>query len=510
MKKLCLLLAAVMLLGAFVCACDSGSGDSVTTPADTTTPAPAETTPAETTPAETTPAETTPAETTPAETTPVQPGTAQIPESIKILAIGNSFSVDAMEYVYHIAKKAGVKEIVLGNLYIGGCDLATHLSNARSNATAYTYYKNTKGAWTTTKSFTFEKGLTDEKWDVITLQQSSKTSGVTTSYGKMLTNLIDIVEQKKTNPDARLIWHMTWAYQQDSTHSSFPTYGRDQQKMYDMIVNAVKECILTEPRITGVIPNGTAIQNARTSFIGDTITRDGYHLNKTLGRYIAGLCYFSAITGVDISDLTFTPAADITPEVMAMAKDAVKDALAKPYEVTKSTHTTGKWTGGNAAANDESKQVVEAADCFEADKTLASAVGVDLTKYALLEYEYIENAYYYCTKGVGLTYPKSSASTYKQNVCFKRMYTKEEIPEGAVIICDAGWQYRPEKWQTNTASKSGDRPGMVTANIVKIDAAWWGDCNYMALNLAANPKADISGYYAAAASHVRIYVPKAN
>ena len=28
--------------------------------------------------------------------------------------------------------------------------------------------------------------------------------------------------------------------------------------------------------------------------------------------------------------------------------------------------------------------------------------------------------------------------------------------------------------------------------------------------LAANPKADISGYYAAAASHVRIYVPKAN
>ena len=505
MKKICLLMAAVMLLGAFVCACDSGDSGADTTPADTT-PA----SPAETTPAETTPAETTLAATTPAETTPIVPVPAAVPESIKILAIGNSFSVDAMEYVYQIARKAGVKTVVLGNLYIGGCDLTTHLSHARSNATAYTYYKNTKGAWTTTKNVTFEKGLTDEKWDVITLQQSSKTSGLTASYGKVLTTLIDIVQQKKTNPDARLIWHMTWAYQQDSTHSSFPNYDRDQQKMYNMIVNAVKECILTEPRISGVIPNGTAIQNARTSFIGDTITRDGYHLNKTLGRYIAGLCYFSATTGVDISDLTFVPAADITPEVLAMAKDAVKDALAKPYEVTQSAHTTGTWIGGADVANSESKQVVEAADCLEADKALAANVGVDLANYVLLEYEFIENAYYYCTKGTGLTYPKSSASTYKQNVCTKRMYTKQEIPEGSVIICDAGWQYRPEKWQTNTAAKSGDRPGMVSTNITKIDAAWWGDCNYMALNLAANPKADISGYYAAGPSHVRIYVPKAN
>ena len=333
MKKLCLLMAVIMLLGAFVCACDSGADDTVTTPADTT-------------PAETTPADTTPAETTPAETTPVEPDKVEVPETLKILAIGNSFSVDAMEYVYQIAKNAGVKTIVLGNLYIGGCNLATHLSNARTSKAAYTYYKNTKGSWTSTKKVSLEKGLTDEDWDVITLQQVSGQSGITTSYRNMLSGLIDFVEQKKTNPDARLVWHMTWAYQQDSTHSSFSSYDKNQKKMYDMIVNAVKECILTEPRITGVIPNGTAIQNARTSFIGDTITRDGYHLNKTLGRYIAGLCYFSAITGVDISEITYTPASDVTPEVMAMVKDAVKDALAKPYEITQSTHTTGTWIGG--------------------------------------------------------------------------------------------------------------------------------------------------------------------
>ncbi len=496
-----------MLLGVLVCACDNADGGGAdTTPVDTsgnTTPVSPADTSGDTTPEA-------PTETTPAETTPPEPTPVAIPESIKILAIGNSFSVDAMEYVFQIAKRAGVKSIVLGNLYIGGCDLATHLSHARANDAAYTYYKNTTGAWKTTKSVTFEKGLTDEKWDVITLQQSSKTSGINSSYGRMLTGLIDIVEQKKTNPDARLVWHMTWAYQQDSTHSSFPNYDKDQQKMYDMIITATKECILTEPRFSGVIPSGTAIQNARTSFVGDTLTRDGYHLNKTLGRYIAGLCYFSAITGVDISDLTFVPAADITEEVREMAKDAVKDALAKPYEITTSTHTTGTWAGAPASGNSESKQVVEAADCLEADKALAAGVGVDLSGYTLLEYEYIENAYYYCTKGTGLTYPASSAGTYKENVCFKRMYSKTEIPEGAVIICDAGWQYRPEKWQTNDAKKSGSRPGMVSAGIVKIDAAWWGDCNYMALNLSSDPKTDISGYYAAGPSHVRIYVPKTN
>ena len=40
---------------------------------------------------------------------------------LKILAIGNSFSVDAMQYVYQIAQEAGIKNITLGNLCIDEC-----------------------------------------------------------------------------------------------------------------------------------------------------------------------------------------------------------------------------------------------------------------------------------------------------------------------------------------------------------------------------------------------------
>ena len=45
---------------------------------------------------------------------------------LKILTIGNSFSVDCMEFVYQIAKAAGVEKIKLGNLYISGCSLGKH------------------------------------------------------------------------------------------------------------------------------------------------------------------------------------------------------------------------------------------------------------------------------------------------------------------------------------------------------------------------------------------------
>ena len=64
-------------------------------------------------------------------------------KSLKVLAIGNSFSDDAMQYVYEVATDAGIEKVTLGKLYIGGCSLATHLSNAKENKSAYDYKVNT-------------------------------------------------------------------------------------------------------------------------------------------------------------------------------------------------------------------------------------------------------------------------------------------------------------------------------------------------------------------------------
>ena len=91
------------------------------------------------------------------------------PKSLKILAIGNSFSTDSMQYLYQIAKNAGVEEIVLGNLYYGGCSLDEHYAYGTNDITSYTYYKNTTGTWGSTKNYKMSDAVKDEDWDYISL-----------------------------------------------------------------------------------------------------------------------------------------------------------------------------------------------------------------------------------------------------------------------------------------------------------------------------------------------------
>lgn len=243
-------------------------------------------------------------------------------KSLKILAIGNSFSIDGMHYLYDIAKNAGVEEIILGNLAIGGCSLATHLSRFKDRVNDYIYFKNVNGVWEENHSKDVFYGLHDEKWDYISLQQSSGYSGIAKTYKESLEELIEKVQENKSNLDAKLVWHMTWAYQANSTHPAFESYDNDQSKMYKMIVEAVKENVVSNSLFEVIIPAGTAIQNARKGPIGDTLTVDGFHLSQPLGRYIAGLTWYGAITKGLIDKVTFNPTSlDV--------KDYVKRALAK-------------------------------------------------------------------------------------------------------------------------------------------------------------------------------------
>ena len=187
-----------------------------------------------------------------------------------------------------------------------------------------------------------------------------------------------------------------------------------------------------------------------------------------------------------------------------MAKEAVINSMKYPYQVTNSTYTSGTWEKDPAA---NSTTIVLPEDCYEADKALATSLGINLDDYVLLIYDYLENQYYYSTKGSGTTKPSSSGSTYQQNICTAKIFTKEEIPENSIIICDSGWQYRPELWVSLTV-KATTRPSMVTDNIKLLDKNFWGSNQYFAFNIAASPKTNISAYYAAAASHVRVYIPK--
>ena len=56
--------------------------------------------------------------------------------SLKVLAIGNSFSVDAVTYLWSICRQAGVIKLVVGNANIGGCSLDKHASMMESGEAA--------------------------------------------------------------------------------------------------------------------------------------------------------------------------------------------------------------------------------------------------------------------------------------------------------------------------------------------------------------------------------------
>lgn len=252
-------------------------------------------------------------------------------KTMKILAIGNSFSVDAMEHLYAVAKAEGVQEIVLGNLYVGGCTLGMHLNYAQQDDPKYIYYKNTTGTWEKTEQSTLLQGLQDEQWDLITMQQGSAASGFPDTYG-MLDKLISYVNENKTNPDAKLAWHMTWAYQGNSTHKSFPDYGNNQQTMYMSIVNAVQKVIVPNDAFSMVLPVGTAVQNARTGHLGDTLTRDGHHLND-MGRLIASYTWYAMLDGQPLQTLNIDRIATTDADKL-MVVAAVNAAVKNPYTVT--------------------------------------------------------------------------------------------------------------------------------------------------------------------------------
>lgn len=261
-------------------------------------------------------------------------------KTLKVLAIGNSFSADAVAHLKGIMTAAGMKSFVIGNAAIGGCSLDKHWSLARSGAAEYGYSKQTH-AGKTSKTSSLEAAVTDESWDVIVLQQVSNTSGVPSTYAN-LDNMINFVTEKATNPDVKLLFHMTWAYQNGFQKAAFAeNYNNDQLTMYNAIADTVASEVMSKDAIVDVIPSGTAVQNLRTSYLGDTITRDGTHMSYDIGRYTVGLTWLVKLTGASLDNFWWVP--DEYPAVLAdiaVIKEAVMNAVNEPLLITESQYPT--------------------------------------------------------------------------------------------------------------------------------------------------------------------------
>ena len=253
-------------------------------------------------------------------------------KTVRILAIGNSFSQDAVEqYLHELAEAEGISTII-GNMFIGGCSLERHVKNARDNAPAYAYRKiGTDGKKREKGKMSLEAVLADEAWDYVSLQQASPFSGMYETYEASLPELIEYVKArlpKKT----KLMLHQTWAYASTSKHSGFKNYNCSQLTMYQAIADAVKKAAKAN-KIKIVIPSGTAIQNARTSFIGDHLNRDGYHLDVKIGRYTAACTWFERIFKHNVVGNPYAPEG-LDEARKTVAQKAAHAAVKHPYKVT--------------------------------------------------------------------------------------------------------------------------------------------------------------------------------
>ena len=403
---------------------------------------------------------------------------------LKILTIGNSFSVDCMQFVYEIAKAAGIEKVKLGNLYISGCSLSKHLTNAKSDAKAYTFYTNETGKWVTNNNCKLSTGIKYDNWDFISFQQASGSSGKADTYDT-LNELLPIVEGHCTNPNVEFLWHMTWAYQGDSTHSSFPDYDSDQMTMYNAILDAVKTKIVPNSKFSRIIPNGTAVQNARTSYLGDTLTRDGYHMSKDKGRVLAGITVVATTVGIpwDTIDLSHVCS---DANFVKVALESAKNAVATPFAVTQSA-ITKKEDSGNTVS------------------TEITDPNIDPTKYDRVTLTLNKNAYYNSTKGTTLTSNNDTAAKFFATQTF----TKETLPVGSIIVIADGWKYRPEAWKGTAKTSSAKRPAEVTTQMVTVTEDWWGEWTTRGFNIAKTNGGSLTNYTNDQINEViQIYIPK--
>ena len=273
-------------------------------------------------------------------------------QKLRVLMIGNSFSQDTVCWLAQIAKDVGfaTSDIAIGNLMIGGCTLETHYQNAQSNAKAYLFDYYVGGQWTygvVGKEVTMKDGIRHTDWDFICLQQQSGNSGNIASYNSNLDGLIEYVKANAIKKDVKLVWNMTWAYPTGSGWFG-GLYNNDQMTMYNSIVNAVQQKIVTNDNFCTFSPAGTAIQNGRTSYIGDDYrgdsddtldewNRDGAHLSVYEGRFTSSLTMFCTLTGYMPNEISYLPPNVDEKEGMVI-RESVTNALRNPFAVTSSQY----------------------------------------------------------------------------------------------------------------------------------------------------------------------------
>lgn len=234
---------------------------------------------------------------------------------MKVLSIGNSFSEDAQRYLSRLAKHNG-EELLTVNLMIGGCSLETHHNKMISGENSYMLEVNGEvtGIWVN-----FPQVVKNADWDVITLQQASHYSFDYNTYQPYANKIIEYV--REYNPNAKILVHETWAYENGSDRLR-EVAKLDTAKEMTFKIQQSYTSLAKDISADGIIPSGTAMQKAVD--LGLKAHRDTFHASLGAGRYLIALCWYKKIFDKDILSDTFN---DFDVPVSDSEKEIVKKAV---------------------------------------------------------------------------------------------------------------------------------------------------------------------------------------
>ncbi len=217
---------------------------------------------------------------------------------MRILSVGNSFSLDAQRYLHGVAKAQGL-DIDTGNLGISGCALARHHQNMITGEKAYKWRFN---GFETGLMTTLEDGLLAGTWDVITLQQASLSSPFYETYQPYLQELASYV--RTLCPTARLVIHQTWAYEDGSERLVEKLKYNTRAEMLRDIVSCYDRAA-EDIHADGLIPSGQMMYLLQENGI-EKVHRDTFHAALGVGRYALALLWLRMLCGVSVTGNGFS------------------------------------------------------------------------------------------------------------------------------------------------------------------------------------------------------------
>lgn len=244
--------------------------------------------------------------------------------TLRILAIGNSFTADGTAYLSLMVRNANIngREICLYNATIPGASIDTWLDVYENDTPVkltrmmYGIPMNEEGTL---------RQLLAQPWDVIVIQQVSTLSNRWENYDK-LEYYIDIVRTHCPNKDMHIAFQQVWSH----TPNEDPA-------MY--IGNL--ECSQKVARLIGpqwIIPTGQAIQLARLTSLNDSkyMTCDNHHLNHGIACYTASATWFETLIAPvfkrSIMGNPATPKGNYTEEEILLSQQCAVQAVQSPFE----------------------------------------------------------------------------------------------------------------------------------------------------------------------------------